>query len=137
MWDESLLATGSKKIVEYIDIHVFIEHRQLEYGEDSQLELITEYDGNEHLRYIQKISKNKKFGLKCLRMDSKICDIYPRKDNSTRYPIFVYQKYLSHRPENNSMKGRNAFYRAYIPNPESNVWYKASPFTTFSQFRKI
>lgn len=44
-------------------------------------------------------------------MDPKVCDIYPRKDNPTRCPIFVYKKclHVSHRPENNGMKGQILF----------------------------
>ena len=68
-----------------------------------------------------------KFALNVREWIPKVCNIYPRNDNPTRCLIFVYKKYLSHRLENNCIKGHNAFYQAYIPNPKSNVRYKASP----------
>lgn len=117
-------------LIYFIGLHFSLrageEHRNLVYGESSQIKLLCDNDGNEYLEYTEHFSKNKTFGLKNCRMDPKCTRVYAR-ENKEKCPIEIYKRYISHRPESNGKNGHSAFYLAIIDNPATNVWYKASP----------
>jgi hypothetical protein len=134
LWSKGILGDDSpRKLIEtliyllglHLSLRAAKEHRDLVFGEDSQLELV-EMDG-ECIKYTERISKNRTYGLKHSTMDPKTTFIYPNTANSFRCPVRLYKKYITHRPETNGMKGNPSFYLAIIDNPKSNVWYKSSP----------
>ena len=103
------------------------EHKDLEYGQNSQLTLKINKDGKEYLEYIERMSKNRRYGLKSARMEPKSTCLFSN-DDSTKCPIMLYRSYIDHRPENNNLKGHSAFYLSPIHKPNGNCWFKASPF---------
>jgi hypothetical protein len=136
LWEDGLLGYDNPKkllntLIYLFGIHFGLrarqEHRDLEYGQNSQIKLLVDADQKEYLEYTERMSKNKKFGLSCSRMEPKYARLYARDDNLARCPVELYKKYLSHRPEANGQRGNDAFYLAYITNPKTNVWYKSSP----------
>lgn len=98
------------------------EHRDLEFGEESQITLCEEND-REFLQYVERISKNKRFGLKCTRMEPKCTRLYDAPDEN-RCIVKVYKEYLRHRPEN-----CKDFYLTPLPTSQmkTEVWFKKSP----------
>ena len=126
-------------LIYFLGIHFSLrageEHRNLDFGESSQIKLKRDEDGQEYLEYIERFSKNKKFGLKNCRMDPKCTRVYGR-ENKGKCPIEVYKRYVSHRPESHGKQGNSAFYLAVIDKPTSEVWYKASPLGVHS-IRKV
>lgn len=134
LWQKGILGDETPRklmdtLIYLLGLHLSLraakEHRDLAFGKDSQLELV-DIDG-ECIKYTERISKNRTFGLKHSSMDPKTTFIYPNKNNPNRCPVRLYKKYISHRPETNNLKGNTAFYLAIIDNPKSNVWYKSSP----------
>lgn len=98
------------------------EQRDLEFGEDSQITLCKEGE-REYLQYVERISKNKRFGLKSTRMEPKCTRLYDNPDES-RCIVKVYKEYLNHRPEN-----CKDFYLTPLPisQMKNGVWFKKSP----------
>lgn len=136
LWNVGVLGSSTPKqllysLIFYFGIHFSLraaqEHRDLQFGPGSQLILMTDKDGAEYIQYTKNISKNRRYGIKCTRMEPKSTRLYARADDPTRYPIQLYKAYLSHHPETNNGHGNPAFYLAYIPNPTTNVWYKSCP----------
>ena len=137
LWDSGALGSANpKQLLNSLSIYFFglhfsmraaQEHRNLIYGNDSQLTLYHDHNGEEYLKYCERMSKNRRFGLKCFRMEPKVTRMYSREDK-TRCPIELYKIYLSHRPESHGKPGCDAFYLTPTNNnPSHVVWYKASP----------
>ena len=135
LWKKDILGFDTpRKLLEtliyLLGLHLSLragkEHRDIEFGEKSQLQLIQTDDG-ESIRYTERISKNRAYGLKHSTMEPKTTFIYPNTINPDRCPIRAYKMYVAHRPETHGRKGHPAFYLAVIENPKSDVWYKASP----------
>lgn len=99
------------------------EHRDLEFGENSQLRLGSE-NGQEFLEYTERISKNKRFGLKATRLEPKVTRIYGNLDKPERCVLTIYKKYVEHRPETVKC---SAFYLTPNNEVKNNVWYKDCP----------
>ena len=74
---------------------------------------------------IESFSKNKKFGLKCTRVDPKVTRLYASQ-NIERCPVELYKCYISHRPLQ-TLSETTAFYLTPIGNPKSHIWYKTTP----------
>ena len=102
------------------------EHRNLEFGPNSQIVLETDDEGNERLRYTERFSKNHRFGINESRKEPKVTYLYADPDES-RCVVAVYKFYVEHRPETNGQSNCSAFYLTPINNPKSRVWFKASP----------
>ena len=117
-------------LIYYFGMHFSLraakEHRDLEFGDNSQITLKVDRDGIEYLEYVERVSKNKRFGIKQARMEPKTTRLYSRSDES-RCPVQYYKKYISHRPEKNGGKPCCSFYLSVIPNPKDNKWYKPVP----------
>lgn len=122
-------------LIYYFGMHFSLraaqEHRDLEYGENSQIQLKVDEDGIEYLEYVERVSKNKRFGIKQARMEPKNTRLYSRKDKS-RCPVECYKRYISHRPEMNNGRPCSAFYLGVIQNPKDSKWYKPVPFGVHS-----
>ena len=112
------------------------EHRDLQYGENSQLTLKCDSDGTEYIEYVERVSKNKRFGLKSARMEPKVTSLYARKDK-TKCPVECYKKFVAHRPEANGGPNCSAFYLSVIQNPTSEKWYKPVPLGVHSIQRVV
>ena len=82
------------------------EHYNLEYGLNSQLVLKVE-NGSKYIVYTERMSKNKQFGLKNAHIEPKITCIYPNKVFPNRCVVRLYEKFISHRPENHGKTGNN------------------------------
>lgn len=115
-------------LIYHLGVHLSLragqEHRDLEYGDNSQL-FLEIMNGQETLRYVERTSKNNKFGLNCSRMEPKTTVIYPNKENPDRCIIAMYKLYVSYRKK---IQGLNAFYLTPMQNPKGDKWYKQSPF---------
>ena len=115
-------------LIYHLGIHLSLraakEHHDLEFGAESQLTLCTDSDGNEYLRYVERMSKNKRFGLKCTRMDPKDTRVYSNTENPNRYVVKLYKEYIRRRPDD----ACKAFYLTPLPKHQikDNIWYKRS-----------
>ena len=118
-----------KTLIYHLGLHLSLraasEHRNLEYGTKSQLSL-KDKDGIQYIEYVERVSKNKRFGLSCTNMEPKITCIYPNTNNKSRCIVQLYKDYISRRPTNLTT---NAFYLVPLPESQikSNVWYKNCP----------
>ena len=103
------------------------EHHDLEYGEGSQIQLKSE-NGIEFLEYCERMSKNKRYGLQCTRMEPKVTRAYPHPTCSERCIVSLYKEYIMRRPESNG-KSCCAFYLSPLNQDQikNDVWYKAAP----------
>jgi hypothetical protein len=111
----------------HLALRACLEHRNLEFGENSQLTLKTGDYGEEFLEYVERCSKNKDHGLKNSKKEPKVTTIYPNRDNPNRCAINLYKTYVSHRPELNEGTPCPAFYLTPHNSPKTNCWYKSSP----------
>ncbi len=80
----------------HLGLRACAEHRALEFGENSQLALQWK-DGEECIIYTERVSKNKKFGLKQSRLEPKCVTIRPNPFNQSRCVVELYKKYILHR----------------------------------------
>ena len=94
---EQLIHTLLYHLGLHLSLRACKEHRDLTFGEDSQLELINDKSG-EYLVYTERISKNKQFGLKHARMEPKQTRIYSLTDNPDKCVVSMYKEYVNHRP---------------------------------------
>ena len=90
------------------------EQRNLEFGVNSQITL-HENDEDPYIEYVERISKNKNFGLKTSRMEPKSTNVYGNKRDHEKCVIKMYTQYVSHRPETHGLKGCVAFYLTPLP----------------------
>lgn len=113
----------------HLSLRACAEHRNLEYGENSQLSLQTNENGKKCIKYVERCSKNKTFGLKNCKMEPKVTYIYENEKNPSRCVVHLYELYISLRPESNGLPGCEAFYLTPIKSPkqENNCWYKSAP----------
>ena len=102
------------------------EQRDLEFGINSQI-VLHQNDGNPYIEYVERISKNKSFGLKATRMEPKCTKVYENKNEPEKCVIKMYNEYVSHRPETHGLKGCEAFYLTPLPQAKSTIWFKAVP----------
>lgn len=135
LWEKGILGdSDGKQLVESllfsIGLHCALrackEHRDLTFGENSQLMLSFDEQGRECLIYKENVSKCKNFGIKQSRIEPKIVTIYSAFDER-KDVIRLYKKYISHRPESNGRKGCLAFYLTPLQTPIGNCWYKCVP----------
>ena len=134
LWENGSLGCSNPKqllqtLIYSLGLHLSLracqEHYDLEFGEDGQLKLKKDSNG-EYLECMERVSKNKKFGLKCCRIEPKMTRVYQRPDDPNRCPIRIYKEYVAHRPDSHGCSFNKALYLAWIPNPRSIVWYKNS-----------
>lgn len=87
-------------LIYHLGLHLALravqEHRDLEYGEFSQLEIKKDPDGVDYLCYTERTSKSKSFGLLQCRREPKVTNVYANK-NMARCVVQLYKTYLSHR----------------------------------------
>lgn len=104
------------------------EQKDLEYGANSQI-VLHQNDGEPYIEYVERISKNKSFGLKTARMEPKCTKVYENKCESRKCVIKMYREYVSHRPETHGAKGCTAFYLTPLPQKQVKgpIWFKAIP----------
>ena len=119
-------------LIYHIGLHLALraisEHRNLEYGANSQITLKRDHStGKEYLQYVERTSKNKTFGIKNSRMEPKVTYIYPNEENPERCVVELYKCYVEHRPESNGKEGCSAFYLTPMQAPVSKCWFKACP----------
>lgn len=135
LWRKGVFGSGSPRqlidtLIYHFGLHFALrarqEHRNLKYGNDSQISLHRDENGIERLKYVENFSKNKNFGITSSRQEPKVTYIFPHEDRN-KCIIELYKCYLSHRPESNGMPGNNAFYLTPMDNPKNNVWYKNLP----------
>jgi hypothetical protein len=149
MWSNGTFGRSSGKqllstLIYHIGLHFALrackEHRDLMYGEGSQITLeVDKVTNKERLKYVERTSKNKKFGLKQCRMEPKITFAYENVDKQ-RCIVQLYKDYISHRPEAHDKPGHSAFYLTPIPNPKGTLWFKNIPVginTISSNLKKI
>lgn len=105
LWNDDILGDSSpmqllETMVFLLGLHLGLracqEHRDIEFGENSQLQLV-ENDGSTRLVYTERQSKNKKHGIKRSRIEPKVVSILPNERDPRKCVIRLYQKYISHR----------------------------------------
>ena len=135
LWKTGVFGRGTPRqvvdtLIYYFGIHFSLrarqEQRDLSYGENSQISVEKDSKGVERLKYVERVSKNKSYGINSSRKEPKITYIYKHPDKN-RCIIELYRFYLSHRPEAHSMPGNEAFYLTPIQKPKNDVWYKNVP----------
>lgn len=136
LWESGAFGVSNPKqlidtLIYHLGLHLALracfEHRNLEFGENSQLTLKTGDDGEEYLEYVERCSKNKDHGIKNSKKEPKVTAIYPNTDNKNRCVINLYKTYVSHRPESNERPSCLAFYLTPYQSPKTKCWYKSSP----------
>lgn len=137
LWKTGTLGSSTPKqlietLIYELGLHLSLraskEHRDLEFGENSQLRLCSETNGTKFIQYVERCSKTRKFGLKTVAREPKTCRIYPNFDKPERCVVALFEKYVSKRPESHGIKGHVAFYLTPKKYPTSGPWYKAIPF---------
>lgn len=139
LWENGSFGTSNGRqllqtLIFHLGLHLSLraaqEHRDLLYGPDSQLQLVTSPEGVTYLKYTERTSKNKKFGLKDARKEPKVTCIYPNTENPQRCVVALYEKYVQHRPKN----AIPAFYLTPKQNNSGSceVWYKNMAFGVHS-----
>ena len=136
LWRTGTLGSSTPKqlsetLIYELGIHLSLraskEHRDLEFGENSQLRLCSDSNGMKYIQYIERCSKTRKFGLKTVAREPKVCRIYPNSDKPERCVVALYEKYISKRPESHGLNGHTAFYLTPKKDAVSGSWYKAVP----------
>ena len=94
LWNNGTFGRSNPKqlvstLIYHLGLHFALracqEHRDLEYGAGSQITLeVDPHNRRERLRYVEKCSKNKKFGIKQCRLDPKVTFVYSH-DNKYIY----------------------------------------------------
>lgn len=134
LWTEGKFGMSNpKQLVEtllyHLGLHLSLracgEHRDLVYGERSQLQLVSDVNG-EFLLYTERMSKNAQVGVRKAHVEPKITRIYPH-GNKERCVIEMYKRYISHRPESFGGKGHEAFYLTPLKTVTSGIWYRCQP----------
>ena len=133
LWNNGTFGSSSPvqllhTLIFYLGLHCSLraaqEHRYLEFGQNSQLTLRKDQEGEEYLEYVERISKNKRFGINSTRMEPKVTRICPNLENPSRCVLKLYKEYINRRPSN----AGNSFYLTPASNAtRSDVWYKRSP----------
>ena len=82
---------------------------------------IIQYDGKKVLQYVEFFSKNHNGGIRDIKKQPKLVSAF--STDNDRNPIYIYQKYISHRPINSG----DRFYLRPHPNPTSTTWYTCQP----------
>lgn len=105
LWENGTFGVGSPQqlvdtLIYHLGLHLALrarqEHRDLLFGAQSQLCLETMCDGKERLKYVERCSKNRDFGLKNCRREPKVSYIYPNED-PRKCVVALYKTYVSHR----------------------------------------
>lgn len=134
LWEVGTFGTSNPKqllhtLIYHLGLHLSLragqEHRDLTFGENSQLKLKISEDGLDFIEYTERFSKNKRFGINDCRRDPKVTCIYPNKENPNRCVVALYKKYLSHRPQ---VSTTDAFYLSPKTSITNNIWYKNQPY---------
>ena len=113
-------------LIFHLGIHLSLraakEHHDLEFGRDSQLTLCTDNNGFEYLRYVERMSKNKRYGLKCTRIEPKETRVYSNTENPERCVVKMYKEYIRRRPDD----ACKSFYLTPLPEHQikEKCWYK-------------
>ena len=93
------------------------EHRNLKI---TQFQLVKPKGSPSHLIYYENYSK---YNSSHRKVPPKQVVHYENQENSTRYLVRLYKKYLSYHPETEE----TAFYLTPLKKPKSNVWYSKVP----------
>jgi hypothetical protein len=105
MWTNGTFGSGSPRqlvdtLIFHLGLHLALrasqEHRNLLFGSDSQLQFHSSSSGEECLKYIERTSKNKAFGINHSRLEPKVTYIYQSPDQS-RCVVNLYKTYIRHR----------------------------------------
>jgi hypothetical protein len=105
MWNNGSFGTSSPHqlvdtLIYHLGLHLALravkEHRDIEYGEKSQLALMKNASGEEYICYTERTSKSKSFGLKQCSREPKVTYIYGQCD-PMRCVIKIFKAYISHR----------------------------------------
>ena len=128
---EKLLRTLIYLLGLHLSLRASQEHRDLEYGEHSQLALNETKAGEKILIYTERMSKNKQFGLRTCNAEPKVTSIHQNMENPDRCVVRLFEKYINHRPEQFGKKGCSAFYLSPMPptqiKSDNQQWYKSVP----------
>ena len=97
------------------------EHRQLRFGKNSQIQLLSDPDsGKMFLRYTEDCTKTRSGGLRDGVIEAKCVDRF--ESDSPRNIVKIYNLYISHRPKTG--KNVHHFYLQPLENPTSEKWFK-------------
>lgn len=99
------------------------EHRELRFGETSQLKL----GENEHgrfLKFTEDYSKANQGGLKHRKVSPKQVSAFENTICPDRCIVKLYEKYVSHRPPSD-VTGVYAFYLRPLEKPKGDIWYSS------------
>ena len=119
-------------LIYFLGLHLSLrackEHRDLEYGELSQLRLIKD-DTTEYILYTERCSKNNMVGINRAHLEPKMTRIYANDLNPNRCIVKACKKYISHRPPSTKT---TAFYLTPKLRPSNDIWYKDCPYGVHS-----
>ena len=98
------------------------EHKQLRRpGFDPQITVITNSDGFKCLQYKEDaLGKTHQGGISSRPGVPRVTNVYPNYNNINRFPMRLYEKYISLLPTTNNNK---ALYMHAKKKPSAQVWY--------------
>jgi hypothetical protein len=105
MWSNGTFGTSNPQqlvdtLLYHLGLHLALrarqEHRDLEYGDKSQL-ILEKCNDSERLKYVERTSKNNDYGIKNCNREPKTTYIYPNVVDPKKCVILIYKTYLSHR----------------------------------------
>jgi hypothetical protein len=106
MWENGTFGVSNPQqlidsLIYHLGLHLALrarqEHRDLIYGDGSQLELQRCPDDSERLKYVERVSKSNDYVIKHCNREPKITYIYENKQYPHKCVIGLYKKYISHR----------------------------------------
>ncbi|KAK6173752.1 hypothetical protein SNE40_017154 [Patella caerulea] len=100
------------------------EHRNLRYGQNSQLSLHTSESGDQYLQYTEFVSKTNQGGLKHQKHKKKVVRAYENLDIPERCIVRLYEKYIRLRPKTCAC---DAFYLQPAKLNSKEHWYNSIP----------
>ena len=125
VWSRQSYRQLVNTLIYYFGLHLSLRARQeesdLTYGENSQISAEKDSKGVERLKYVERTSKNKSYGISNSRKEPKVTYIYQNPDKD-RCIVELYKFYLSRRPEVHSLPGNEAFNLTPIAKPKNHVW---------------
>lgn len=133
LWRIGSLGSGSPKQLQNTLIYVLSlelglraanELKSMTYGLASDELKIAENDGEEKLFYKENSSKTRHFGFKQAKQEPKCVTLSKNVTNPERCPIFLFKKFLHHRPNTSKV---NSLFLSPIDCPKSDIWYKQTP----------
>ncbi|XP_069128456.1 uncharacterized protein KIAA1958-like [Argopecten irradians] len=133
LWTKNILGSDSPQqlldtMIFMIDLNFALragqEHRNLRYGEHSQICVKTDTENRTYLEYTEDVSKTNRGGIMHRKLDPKVTRAYENQKQPEKCIVKLYTKFIAARPDNCN---NDAFYLRPRKYTQGNVWYQDAP----------